>query len=77
MQNQRGPQQNQGDRTGTNRNVNAARGGTVKADAMAVFLEDEEEVQADMYAALDSSGRNTQFSVIETPLEFEGKFFHC
>ena len=38
-----------------------------------VSIKDEQEEQAQIYAALDPSGHNSQFTILETQGEYEGK----
>ncbi len=38
-----------------------------------VYVNDEVDEQAQIYAALDPSGQNRQYSILETPGEYEGK----
>ena len=75
------PNSQRGGRGGRNRRggrgnpENQRRQGQVRGAANQVTLNDEFEEKAEIYAALDPSGRNQQYSVIETQVEYQGNSF--
>ena len=67
------PQQSQGGR-GRNRGGRVSTGGYGPAPARVntITLQEESEERAEIYAALDPSGRNRQYSVMEVPVDCQG-----
>ena len=73
---QRGGRGGRNGRGGRGNSGNQRRQGQVQGVANQVTLNEEFEERAEIYAALDPSGQDQQYSIIETQVEYQGGDSH-